>query len=67
MKQPVVLVGIGEMGGVFARGLLRSGHPVHPVTREQSMAELAIDLPSPELVLIAVGEKDLQAEQMKDV
>ncbi len=61
MKHPVVLVGIGEMGGVFARGLLRIGHPVHPVTRDLSMAELSIALPNPEMVLIAVGEKDLQA------
>lgn len=31
MKHPVVLIGVGEMGGVFGRGLLKLGHPVFPV------------------------------------
>lgn len=61
MKSPVVLVGIGEIGGVFARGLLRAGYPVHPVNRRTDLAESARRLPSPELVLIAVAEKDLHA------
>ncbi len=61
MKQPVVLIGVGEMGGVFARGLLRLGHPVYPVTRDNDMAEMAQQLPDPAMVLVAVGEKDLQA------
>ena len=33
MNEPIVLVGIGEMGGVFARAFLRAGHPVYPVNR----------------------------------
>ena len=61
MKSPVVLVGIGEMGSVFARGLLRTGHPVYPVTRDTDMAATAKLLPSPELVLVAVAENDLHA------
>lgn len=66
MKSPVVLVGIGEMGSVFARGLLRTGHPVYPVIRDTDMAATAQLLPSPELVLVAVAENDLHAvlEQM---
>lgn len=59
MKSPVVLVGIGEMGGVFARGLLRAGHPVYPVTRRSDMAALASAIPDPALVLVAVAENDL--------
>ena len=59
MKSPVIIIGIGEMGSVFARGLLRAGHPVYPATRETDLAELARQLPAPELVLIAVAEKDL--------
>jgi hypothetical protein len=47
------------MGSVFARGLLRTGHPVYPVTREADMAATAKILPSPELVLVAVAENDL--------
>jgi ketopantoate reductase len=61
MKTPVVVIGIGEMGGVFARGLLRTGHPVYPITRGSDMAEAASELPDPELVLVAVAENDLQA------
>jgi hypothetical protein len=60
VKQPVVLIGVGEMGGVFARGLLRLGHPVYPVNRDTNMAELARALPAPLMVLVAVGEADLQ-------
>jgi ketopantoate reductase len=61
MKAPVVLVGIGEMGGIFARGLLRTGHPVYPVTRDMVMAAVAQRLPSPEMVLVSVAENDLHA------
>lgn len=59
MKQPVVVVGMGEMGSVFARGLLRLGHPVYPVTRDIDMGMLAQQLPHPEMVLVAVGEAAL--------
>ena len=58
-KAPVVVIGIGEMGSVFARGLLRLGHPVYPVTRETDMSRLAEALPAPDMVLIAVGEAAL--------
>lgn len=59
MKDSVVLIGIGEMGGVFARGLLRAGHPVYPARRGDDLSALAGTSPQPALVLIAVGEKDL--------
>ena len=55
MKSPVVIIGIGEMAGVFARGFLRSGYPVYPVTRDVDMQELAGKLPEPALVLLAVA------------
>ena len=61
MKEPVVIIGMGEMGGVFARGLLRSGHPVFPITREMDLAAEAAKLPQPAAVLVTVAEKDLQA------
>lgn len=61
MESPVILIGIGEMGGVFARGFLRSGHPVYPVIRHTDLAETARLLPAPELVLVAVAENDLHA------
>ena len=66
MKSPVVLIGIGEMGAVFARGFLRAGYPVYPVTRQTDLAGAARAIPTPELVLVAVAENDLHSllEQM---
>lgn len=58
-KKPVVVIGMGEMGSVFARGLLRLGHPVFPVGRDSDMKRVARRLRSPKLVLVAVGERDL--------
>lgn len=59
MKKPVVIFGIGEMAGVFARGFLRLGHPVYPITRETGIDQLASQLPEPAAVLVAVAEGDL--------
>jgi len=59
MKDPIVIIGMGEMAGVFARGFLRLGHPVYPVTRDMSIKNVADELPTPALVLVAVGEADL--------
>jgi ketopantoate reductase len=61
MKKPVVVIGIGEMGGVFSRGFLRLGYPVYPVTREVELNEVAENIDNPELVLVAVAEGDLHA------
>ena len=59
MKNPVVVVGIGEIGSVVARGFMRLGYPVHPVVRDMDMSAVAAEVAEPELVLIAVGEADL--------
>ena len=59
MKRPIIIIGIGEMGSVFARGFLRLGHPVYPVTRADSVREVAAEVPEPAAVIIAVGENDL--------
>ena len=58
MKPPIVIIGIGELASVFARALLRSGYPVYPVTRHMNMAQEAENLPDPQMVLVAVAEKD---------
>jgi len=50
---------MGEMGSVFARGFLRTGHPVFPVIRSMDMAAVANEIANPGLVLIAVAEADL--------
>ncbi|MDH5648905.1 MAG: hypothetical protein OEY67_04550 [Gammaproteobacteria bacterium] len=60
MKNPVVIIGIGEMAGVFARGLLRTGYPVYPITRDMNMEQEAKNIPEPEAVFVTVAEKDLQ-------
>ncbi|MBL4711800.1 MAG: hypothetical protein JKX75_04775 [Gammaproteobacteria bacterium] len=62
MNKSVVVVGLGEMGSVFARGFLRTGYSVHPVTRDMQMQQVADAIALPELVLIAVGEADLHTQ-----
>lgn len=59
MKQAIVVVGIGEMGSVFARGFLRLGHPVYPVTRTIDMQDAAKTITDPLAVFIAVAEQEL--------
>ncbi|MCK5919263.1 MAG: hypothetical protein KAG34_12620 [Cocleimonas sp.] len=59
MNQAVVIIGIGEIGSVLARGLLKTGHPVYPVTRDMDIEEQAKHISNPAAVIIAVGESDL--------
>jgi len=59
MKKAVISIGVGEMGGVFVRGLLRLGYPVIPVTREMDMNEVAAEIGDPQAVLVSVAEKDI--------
>ncbi|MGD8559723.1 MAG: hypothetical protein PVF34_08380 [Gammaproteobacteria bacterium] len=59
MTKPAIVIGMGEMGGVFARGLLRTGLPVYPALRQGDLAKLADQIPEPAIALVAVGEKDL--------
>ena len=61
MKETAVIVGMGEMGGVFARALLRYGRTVVPVLRTTPVAAVAAELPDPALVLVTVGEADLDS------
>jgi ketopantoate reductase len=56
-----VVIGLGQLGRVFAGGLLRAGHTVVPVNRGDDMATLAQAHPAPELVVIAVAENDLHS------
>jgi len=59
MKQPIIVIGLGELGSVFARGFLKTGHPVFPVTRNMDTESVAQSHPNPEAVLVAVGEADI--------
>lgn len=59
-KNPVIVIGLGEMGSVFARAILKSGYPVYPASRSTDLHQLAKEIPEPEMVLVSVGESDLQ-------
>jgi len=59
MKKPIVIIGVGEIGGVFARGLLRLGHPIYPITRDMDIQKAVSEIPDPECVLLTVAEADL--------
>lgn len=61
MKAPVVVIGTGEIGAVFARGFLKLGHPVFPLRRRDNIGELAAELGEPAAVIVAVGESELQS------
>lgn len=60
MNDPIIIIGIGEIGSVLARGLLRAGHPVYPVTRAMPLADAHRRNPEPMAVVLAVAEADLQ-------
>lgn len=57
----VVVIGLGQLGHVFAGGFLRCGHTVVPVNRGDHFGVIADAHPQPECVLVAVGENDLAA------
>jgi hypothetical protein len=59
MDKAIVIIGIGELAGVFARGFLRNGYPVYPVTRNMNISGIVQTVPEPKLALVAVAEKDL--------
>jgi ketopantoate reductase len=60
MKKSILVLGMGELGSVFARGFLKLGHPVQGITRDMDLEKVAQQYPNPEAVLIAVGEADIQ-------
>ena len=61
MNQTIAIIGIGEMGAVFASGFLRCGYPVYPITRSISLSDAVAQVPEPVLVLVAVAENDLHS------
>jgi ketopantoate reductase len=58
-NQSAVVIGMGEMGGSFARGLLRLGLTVVPVLRTSDIEQIAEKIPEPAITLVTVGEADL--------
>jgi len=61
MKKNIIVIGMGELGSVFARGFLKLGYPVQGVTRDMDQSTVSQNTPDPEAVLVAVGETDLPA------
>lgn len=61
LDHPVVIIGLGEIGSVIARGCLRLGQAVVPVLRDTDISALAARIPEPAMVVIATGENDLHA------
>ncbi len=57
----VVIIGLGQLGRVFAGGLLRIGCQIVPVNRNDDMPAIAATHPQPHCVLVAVAEPDLHA------
>ena len=60
MNQPIVVLGIGELGSVFSRAFLRNNYPVYPITRQTNVDELVKTI-DPEMVLVCTAEADLQS------
>ncbi|HES75848.1 MAG TPA: hypothetical protein ENO09_02430 [bacterium] len=60
MNDPIIIIGMGEIGSVLARGLLRAGHPVYPVTRAMQLSDAHRINPEPMAVVLAVAEAQLQ-------
>jgi len=59
MDKIAVMIGLGQLGRVFAGGLLKTGHTVIPVNRGDDPKAVAARIPEPDLVMISVGENDL--------
>lgn len=59
MKKIVIMIGLGQLGRVFAGGLLKTGHVVVPVNRGDDLEALAARWPDPDLAMVAVAEADL--------
>lgn len=60
MKKPIIVLGIGELGSVFARAFLKNNYPVYPITRATDIDELRVSI-DPELILVCTTEVDLQS------
>lgn len=56
INQPVVVIGVGQLGGVFSRGFLKAGYPVYPILRGMNMEKVAENIPFPPFVLFSVPE-----------
>ncbi len=54
MSKAIAIIGVGEVGGVFARGFLKAGYSVHPVNRSLSLDEAQKQYADVEAVVVGV-------------
>jgi hypothetical protein len=59
MEKIAVMIGLGQLGRVFAGGLLRTGHMVVPTNRSDDPKDVAGQVPDPDLVMVCIAENDL--------
>lgn len=57
LQNPIVIIGLGQLGETFSKSWHQLGYPIVPVRRRQTLPE-AFDQ-KPQAVLIATGERDL--------
>jgi 3-hydroxyisobutyrate dehydrogenase-like beta-hydroxyacid dehydrogenase len=55
MEKIAVMIGLGQLGRIFAGGLLKTGHIVVPVNRGDDFEAVAARWPEPDLVMISVA------------
>ena len=55
-RESVVIIGMGQLGGLLAHGLMRLGYSIYPVLRGDDLATAQEDCPNTKLVLVSVGE-----------
>jgi hypothetical protein len=60
MNPPIVIIGMGQLGSVFAGAFLTVGFPVYPVIRDMRIDIAASEISTPRFILVAVAEKDLE-------
>jgi hypothetical protein len=60
-REGSLIVGMGELGGVFALGLLRRGISIVPVLRSTTTESVVERCKEPALCVITVGEDELSA------
>jgi ketopantoate reductase len=61
MNPLIVIIGVGQLGNVFAGAFLSVGSPVYPILRGMRIDEAASEISNPQFILVAVAEKDLEA------
>jgi len=57
--QEALVVGMGQLGGIFSLGLLRRGYTVVPILRTTPIEHLSVQKYNPEVCVITVAEDEL--------